>query len=155
MNMVRVGDDYLPLPFKSFQEDVNDLAFTSVQDFMSNPELVDKLLTKRGHPIQRMDPTAKLNTIIDIKNRTLGRKAVGTFVTSVAVAALFKDKLFGDGLFSMTGDGSMDRQLNRARQKNSNWKARTMEGLDGLRFEYEELLGPGLSNWVAFVANVG
>ena len=24
-----------------------------------------------------------------------------------------------------------------------------------LRFEYEELLGPGLSNWVAFVANVG
>lgn len=155
MNMVRVADDYLPLPFKSFQEDVNDLAFTPVKDLMSNPELVDKLLTKRGHPIQRMDPTAKLNTIIDLKNRTLGRKAVGTFVTSVAVAALFKDKLFGDGLFSMTGDGSMDRQLNRARQKNSNWKARTMEGLDGVRFEYEELLGPGLSNWVAFVANVG
>ncbi len=154
MNLVRVGDDYLPLPFKSFQEDINDLAFTSVKDLMSNPELVDKLLTKRGHPIQRMDPTAKLNTIIDIKNRTLGRKAVGTAITSLVIGIAIKDKIFGDGLFSTTGDGNFDRQLNRARSKNSNFKPRTVELPGGVRLEYEELLGPGLSNWVAFVANV-
>ena len=154
MNLVRVGDDYLPLPFKSFQEDINDLAFTSTKDFMSNPELVDKLLTKRGHPIQRMDPTAKLNTIIDLKNRTLGRKAVGTAITSLVIGTVFRDKLFGDGLFSTTGDGNFDRGLNRARSKNSNFKTRTVELLGGVRLEYEELLGPGLSNWVAFVANV-
>jgi len=154
MNLVRVGDDYLPLPFKSFQEDINDLAFTSVKDFMSNPELVDKLLTKRGHPIQRMDPTAKLNTIIDLKNRTLGRKAVGTAITSLVIGTVFRDKLFGDGLFSTTGDGNFDRGLNRARIKNSNFKPRTVVLPGGSRLEYEELLGPGLSNWVAFVANV-
>jgi len=154
MNLVRVGDDYLPLPFKSFQEDINDLSFTPVKDFMSNPELVDKLLTKRGHPIQRMDPTAKLNTIIDLKNRTLGRKAVGTAITSLVIGTVFRDKLFGDGLFSATGDGNFDRGLNRARIKNSNFKPRTVELPGGSRLEYEELLGPGLSNWVAFVANV-
>ena len=154
MNLVRVGDDYLPLPFKSFQEDINDLAFTPVKDLMSNPELVDKLLTKRGHPIQRMDPTAKLNTIIDLKNRTLGRKAVGTAITSLVIGTVFRDKLFGDGLFSATGDGNFDRQLNRARIKNSNFKPRTVALPGGSRLEYEELLGPGLSNWVAFVANV-
>jgi hypothetical protein len=38
--------------------------------------------------------------------------------------------------------------------KNSNFKPRSVVGPDGTRFEYNELLGPGLSNWVAAVANV-
>jgi len=101
-----------------------------------------------------MDPTAKLNTIIDIKNRTLGRKAVGTAITSLVIGTVFRDKLFGDGLFSATGDGNFDRKLNRARIKNSNFKPRTVLLSGGVRLEYEALLGPGLSNWVAFVANV-
>ena len=40
MNMVRVADDYVPFPLRSFQADVNDLAYTPVQTFMESPELV-------------------------------------------------------------------------------------------------------------------
>ena len=154
MNMVRVADDYIPAPLKSFQQDVNDLAYTSVQSFMEKPESMDRILKARGHRIDQMDQIAKINTLVDLKNRTLGRKAIGSFVTSMVVGSVVKDKLFGDGLFSVTGDGSVDRQLNAARMKNSNFKPRSVVGPNGVRFEYNELLGPGLSNWVAAVANV-
>ena len=154
MNMVRVGDDYVPFPLRSFQRDVQDLAYTPVQTFMESPELVDKILLKRGHKINQMDETAKLNTLIDLKNKTLGRKGIASFVTSMVIGSVIKDELFGDGLFSTTGDGSINRQLNRARQKNSNFQTRSVVGPGGVRFEYNELLGPGLSNWVAMVANI-
>jgi hypothetical protein len=146
MNIVRVADDYLPAPLRGFQQDINDLAYTSVQTFMENPESMDRILTARGHKIDQMDEIAKINTLVDLKNRTLGRKAIGTFVTSMVVGSVVKDKLFGDG--------SIDRQLDAARRKNSNFKPRSVIGPDGKRFEYNELLGPGLSNWVAAVANV-
>jgi hypothetical protein len=153
-NMVRVADDYLPAPLRSFQRDVNELAYTSVETFMEQPELVEKILTNRGYKLNQMDETARLNAIVDLKNKTLGKKAIGTFVTSLAIGSVLKDKLFGDGLFSMTGDGSVDRQLQRSRTKNSNWKERSIIGPDGVRFTYDELLGPGLSNWVATIANI-
>ncbi len=154
MNMVRVADDYIPLPFRSFQRDVNELANTSIQTFIENPEAMDNILLSRGHKVDQMDDIAKINTITDIKNRTLGRKAIGSFVTSMVIGSVLKDKIFGDGLFSLTGDGSVDRQLNTARMKNSNFKPRSVIGPDGTRFGYNEVLGPGLSNWVAMVANV-
>ena len=154
MNMVRVADDYMPLPFKSFQQDINDLTFNKTQTFIENPEAIDRILSTRGHNIDKMDNIAKLNTIVDLKNRTLGRKAIGTFFTSMVIGSVIKDQIFGDGLFSVTGDGSVDRQLNTARMKNSNFKPRSIIGPDGVRFEYNELLGPGISNWVAAVANV-
>ena len=154
MNMVRVADDYMPLPFKSFQQDINDLAHTSVQSFIENPDAMDRILAVRGHKVDQMDDIAKINTLTDLKNRTLGRKAIGTFITSMVIGSVIKDKVFGDGLFSVTGDGSVDRQLNTARMKNSNFKPRSIIGPDGVRFTYDELLGPGLSNWVAAVANV-
>ncbi len=154
MNVVRVADDYLPAPLRSFQQDVNDLAYTSVQTFMENPETMERILKTRGHKVEQMDEVAKLNTLIDLKNRTLGRKAVGTFLTSMVIGTVLKDKMFGDGLFSTTGDGSVDRQLDAARRKNSNFKPRSVIGPGGVRIEYNEVLGPGLSNWVAAVANV-
>ena len=154
MNMVRVADDYIPAPLKSFQKDVNELAYTSVQTFMENPEAMERILVSRGHKVDQMDEIARINTLVDLKNRTLGRKAIGSFVTSMVIGSVVKDKLFGDGLFSVTGDGSVDRQLDAARRKNSNFKPRSVIGPDGMRFEYNELLGPGLSNWVAAVANV-
>ena len=154
MNMVRVADDYIPAPLRSFQKDVNELAYTSVQTFMENPESMDRILSTRGFKIDQMDEIAKTNALIDLKNRTLGRKAIGTFFTSLVIGSVLKDKLFGDGLFSVTGDGSVDRQLNTARMKNSSFKPRSVIGPDGTRFEYNELLGPGLSNWVAMVANI-
>ena len=154
MNMIRVADDYAPLPLRSFQKDVNELSFTSVKTFMENPESIDRILSSRGHNIAEMDEVAKLNKLIDLKNRTLGRKYIGSFLTSLAIGSVLKDKLFGDGLFSMTGDGSIDRQLDAARKKNSNFKPRSIIVPDGTRIEYDQLLGPGLSNWVAAVANV-
>ena len=154
MNLVRVADDYMPAPLRSFQKDVNDLAYTSVQTFMENPERIDSILASRGYNLNELDETARLNALVDLKNRTLGRKYIGSFVTSLAIGSVIKDKLFGDGLFSVTGDGSVDRQLNTARMKNSNFKPRSIIGPDGTRFEYDKLLGPGLANWVAAVANV-
>ena len=154
MNMVRVADDYIPAPLRSFQKDINELAYTSVQTFMENPESMDRILSTRGFRIDQMDEVAKTNALIDLKNRTLGRKAIGTFVTSLVIGSVIKDKLFGDGLFSVTGDGSINRQLNTARMKNSSFKPRSVIGPDGTRFEYNEVLGPGLSNWVAMVANI-
>ena len=121
MNLVRVADDYLPVPLRSFQKDVNELAYTSVKTFMANPESIERILSSRGHNVAQMDDVAKLNALVDLKNRTLGRKYIGTFLTSLAIGSAIKDKLFGDGLFSMTGDGSIDRQLNTARMKNSNF----------------------------------
>lgn len=154
MNIVRVADDYVPAPLRSFQKDVNDLAYTSIQTFMENPEQMERILAARGHKVDQMDEVARINTLVDLKNRTLGRKAIGSFFTSMVIGSVVKDKLFGDGLFSVTGDGSIDRQLDAARRKNSNFKPRSVVGPDGTRFEYNELLGPGLSNWVAAVANV-
>ncbi len=153
-NVVRVADEYVPAPLRSFQKDINELAYTPLKNFMSNPELVDEILTRRGHNVNMMDPTAKLNTVIDLKNTTLGRKGIGTFFTSLVIANVLKDKLFGDGLFSTTGDGSYDRQLDRARQKNSNYKPRSAVGPSGRRYEYNQVLGPGLSTWVSAVATV-
>jgi hypothetical protein len=152
-NIVRVADDYIPAPLRSFQKDVNELAYTSVKTFMENPEQMERILKTRGHKVELMDETAKLNTLIDLKNRTLGRKAIGSFLTTMVIGSVIKDELFGDGLFSVTGDGTVDRQLNTARTKNSNFKPRSMIGPGGVRIEYNELLGPGLSNWVAAVAN--
>jgi hypothetical protein len=80
MNMVRVADDYIPAPLRSFQKDVNELAYTSVQTFMENPESMDRILSTRGFRIDQMDEIAKTNALIDLKNRTLGRKAIGTFL---------------------------------------------------------------------------
>jgi hypothetical protein len=153
-NMVRVIDDYLPAPFPSFQKDINELAYTSVETFMTNPELIENILASRGYKISQMDEIAKLNTLIDLKNKTLGRKAIGTFITGTVLTSILKDRFFGDGFYSVTGDGTLDRQLNRARQKNSNWKARSIVLDDGTRVEYNEVLGPGLSNWVAMIANI-
>jgi len=153
-NMVRVIDDYLPAPFPSFQKDINELAYTSVETFMRNPELIENILASRGYKISQMDEIAKLNTLIDLKNKTLGRKAIGTFITGTVLTSILKDRFFGDGFYSVTGDGTLDRQLNRARQKNSNWKARSIVLDDGTRVEYNEVLGPGLSNWVAMIANI-
>ena len=153
-NVVRVADDYLPAPLLSFQKDINELAYTPLKTFMENPEHVENMLASRGYRVEQMDEVAKLNALVDLKNKTLGKKAIGTFVTGTVLTSVLKDRFFGDGLYSISGDGNVDRQLNRARQKNSNFKERSVILDDGTRVEYNELLGPGLSNWVAMVANI-
>ena len=145
-NMVKQLDDYAPLPLKSFQKDVNELAYTSVADFSGNPELMDNILSSRGFDPGKMDAGTKLDAIIDLKNKTLGKKAVGTFITGTIVTGLLMGKL------EMTGDGLYDRSAQRSRQANSDWERRTVT-VGGIRLNYETILGPGLANWVAAVVN--
>jgi hypothetical protein len=145
-NMVKQLDDYAPLPLKSFQKDVNELAYTSVADFSGNPELMDNILSSRGFDPGMMDAGAKLDAVIDLKNKTLGKKAVGTFITGTIVTGLLMGKL------DITGDGLYDRSAQRSRQANSDWERRTVT-VGGVRMNYETILGPGLANWVAAVVN--
>ena len=146
-NMVKQLDDYAPLPLKSFQKDINELAYTSVSDLSGNPALMDHLLSSRGFDPSTMDEGLKLDTIIDLKNKTLGKKAVGTFITGTIVTGLLMGKL------DMTGDGLYDRSAQRSRQANSDWERRTIK-VGNKRINYETILGPGLANWVAAVVNV-
>ena len=145
-NMVKQLDDYAPLPLKSFQKDINDLAFTSVSDLSGNPALMDKLLSSRGFDPSTMDEGLKLDTIIDLKNKTLGKKAVGTLITGTIVTGLLLGKL------DITGDGLYDRSAQRSREANSDWERRTIK-VGNTRVSYETILGPGLANWVAAVVN--
>lgn len=146
-NMVKQLDDYAPLPLKSFQKDINELAYTSVSDFAGNPALMDEILSSRGFSPDMMDETLKLDTIIDLKNKTLGKKAVGTFIVGTIATGLLMGKL------DITGDGLYDRSAQRSRQANSDWERRTIK-IGNKRVSYETILGPGLANWVAAVVNV-
>jgi hypothetical protein len=145
-NVVKQFDDYAPLPLKSFQKDVNELAFTSVSDFATNPELMDNILTSRGFNVSQMDESLKLDTIVDLKNKTLGKKAIGTFVTGTVLSGLVTGKL------NITGDGLYDRAAQRSREQNTDWQRRTIT-VGPVRLEYEKILGPGLANWLAMVVN--
>ena len=145
-NVVKQVDDYMPLPLKSFQTDINDLAYTPLNDLYNNPELMDRLLTNRGFNPSQMDEGLKLDTIVDLKNKTLGKKAIGTFITSTLISGMFLGKI------KVTGDGFYDRSAQRSREQNSDWERRVFD-FDGVRIGYEQILGPGLANWVAMVAN--
>lgn len=153
VNVVRTADEYIPAPIRSFQKDINDLAYTPLETFMGQPELVDNILTARGYKVSQMDGVAKLNTLVDLKNKTLGRKGISSIITGLVLSNVLTNVFTGDGWFAMTGDGSYDRQLMAARKRRG-WKPRTVS-LFGKKISYDELLGPGLSNWVATLATIG
>src|SRR5210317_10792 len=147
-NVFKQGDNYLPLPFKSFQKDVNELSFTPMEDFAVNPDLVEQLLTSRGVDVSKMDEGARLEKLLDLKYKTLGRKATGTFLTGTVVTGMFL------GQIELTGDGFYDRSAQRSREINSDWEKRTIRVMGSPRIAYEKILGPGLSNWLATLANI-
>ena len=147
-NVFKQGDNYLPLPFKSFQKDINELTFTPMEDFAVNPELVEQLLTSRGVNVTNMDEAARLEKLLDLKYKTFGRKATGTFLTGIFVTGMFL------GQIELTGDGLYDRSAQRSRETNSDWERRTISVMGSPRIAYEKILGPGLSNWVATLANI-
>jgi hypothetical protein len=63
---------------------------------------MDNILTSRGFNVSQMDESLKLDTIVDLKNKTLGKKAIGTFVTGTVLSGLVTGKL------NITGDGLYD-----------------------------------------------
>lgn len=142
MNIIEMGGKYGP--WQPYQRDVNELAYTKLDDLLANEERIDELLRARNIDPTQLDTVAKQNKIADLKYMTRGRKAVGALAVTGAVNLVMTDRLRGDGLY--------DRQAQTAREKNSNWEKRTIKGMDGKWYSYEGL-GP-LADWMAFVANV-
>jgi hypothetical protein len=105
---------------------------------------MDELLKARNIDITNMDVLAKQNKIADLKYTTRGRKAMGGLAVASAGFMVANGRLRGDGLY--------DKEAQRAREKQTNWKNRTYMGLDGNWHSYE-WLGP-LADWVALVANI-
>ena len=144
MNLVDVAGKYNPI-MTPFQRDINELAYVKLDDLLADETRVDALLRARNIDPDSMDVIAKQNKIADLKYTTRGRKAMGLVATTSAIGLLMNGRL--------TGDGLMDREAQRSREKQSNWKKRSIMGLDGKWYSYE-WLGP-LADWIAFVANVG
>ena len=87
MNMVRVADDYILHP-KSFQKDVNELAYTS-SNVYGKPESTDRILA----PVvleQKMDEIAKTNALIE---RTVLLVVSYRYFFISCVGSVIKDKL--------------------------------------------------------------
>ena len=143
MNIVDIMAKYNPL-MTPFQRDINELAFTPLDQLLAHPEHVDDLLRKRNIDISQMDEAAKANKIADLKYITRGRKAMGGIAVVATGYGVLNGRIRGDGLY--------DKEAQRAREKMTNWKNRTYMGLDGNWYSYE-WLGP-LADWIALVANI-
>ena len=143
MNMIDMMGKYGP--WTPFQRDINELAYTKLDDLLGNEERIDQLLKARNIDIESMDTIAKQNKIADLKYMTRGRKAIGALAVTGAVGLIMNDRITGDGLY--------DKETQMARVKNSNWQKRSIKGLDGKFYSYEAL-GP-IADWLALTANVG
>lgn len=143
MNTIDIMGKYGP--WTPFQRDVNELAYTKLDDLLANEDRIDELLRARNINVEEMDVTAKQNKIADLKYTARGRKAIGGLAMMGATNLILNDRL--------TGDGFYDKETQMARVKNSNWKKRSIKGLDGKWYSYDSL-GP-VADWIALVANIG
>ena len=131
-------------PWAPFQRDYNELALAPLKQILDNEEFVDHILTSRGVNIENMSAFAKANRVTDLKYEAMGRKALGTAAVAGVFAFMQDDRI--------TGDGHFDKETQSSRVKNSNWKPRSIKGLDGKYYSYN-WLGP-IADWVAFTVNV-
>lgn len=142
MNIIDMMGKYGP--WTPFQRDVNELAYTKLDDLLGNEERIDQLLKARNIDIESMDTIAKQNKIADLKYMTRGRKAIGALAVTGAVGLIMNDRMTGDGLY--------DKETQMTRVKNSNWQKRSIKGLDGKFYSYDSF-GP-IADWLALTANV-
>jgi len=103
-------------------------------------EKVEALLTARGVEVTPLTAKAKYN---EIRADMMGRKAVGTLATGLAVGLFLDDRLHGSGHYN--------RQVQKTRNE-SDWKRNSIRGLDDKWYSYEGL-GP-ITNYIQFIANV-
>ena len=142
MNMIDMMGKYGP--WTPFQRDVNELAYTKLDDLLGNEERIDQLLKSRNIDIESMDTIAKQNKIADLKYVARGRKAIGALAVTGTVGLIMNDRITGDGLY--------DKEAQMSRVKNSKWQKRSIKGLDGKFYSYDAL-GP-IADWLALTANV-
>jgi len=132
-------------PWVPFQRDVNELAYVPLANLLADEDRVNQLLKSRNIDIENMDVIAKQNKLADLKYMTRGRKAIGALAMLGTYNLLLNDRITGDGFF--------DKETQMSRVKNSNWKPRSIKGLDGKFYSYDQL-GP-LADWLALAANIG
>jgi len=131
-------------PWMPFQRDVNELAYTPLANLLADEDRVNQLLKARNISIENMDVIAKQNKLADLKYTARGRKAIGALAMLGTYNLVMNDRI--------TGDGFYDKETQLARVKNSNWKPRSIKGLDGKWYSYEQL-GP-IADWLALAANI-
>ena len=142
MNVIDIMGKYGP--WTPFQRDVNELAYVKLDDLLGNEARIDELLKARNINIETMDSIAKQNRIADLKYMTRGRKAIGALAMLGTFNLVMNDRI--------TGDGFYDKETQMSRVKNSNWQKRSIKGLDGQWYPYDQL-GP-IADWLALAVNV-
>ena len=140
-NILNIVDETIPFPFRSFQEDINKLAYTSLDKFQENPMMMREILEKKGYNVDDMDAESQLQALIRLKNKTLGRKGISTFIVGSFTGMYFGGRVTGEGIF--------DKQAQNAREKTAQIPKNSVMGLDGRWYSYMEILGPGYGRWVS------
>jgi len=143
MNTIDIMGKYGP--WAPFQRDVNELAYVPLNDLLADESRVNQLLKARNFDVENMDVIAKQERLADLKYMTRGRKAIGALAMLGTYNLVMNDRI--------TGDGFYDKETQLARVKNSNWKPRSIKGLDGKYYSYAQF-GP-IADWLALVANIG
>ena len=145
-NIVNILDETIPAPFRSFQQDINELAYTPVKAFTDEPGKMRPILERKGYNVDTMSNEEQLGALLRLKNRTLGRKAVSTFLGLGFLGMFFNGRITGEGIY--------DKQAQKSRETNSGIPKNSIKGLDGKWYEYEKLLGPGYGGWVRTLVTV-
>ena len=140
-NIVKQFDDVAPVPYSRFQKDINELLYHNTEWFQNNPIKVRKLLTDRGYDVDSMTEASQLATVVRLRDHVAGRKATAVMMMSLVTMGVAHDRI--------TGDGFYDQQKQQSRINNSNWKPRSVKGLDGKYYSWSGILPPGLENWMA------
>ena len=135
LNELALTASYNPLGF--FVKDINQFQLRFEEMPMERSK---ELLTARGIEVTDLTAKAKYN---EIRADLMGRKAVGTLATGLAVGLFMDDRLHGSGHY--------DRQVQKTRNE-SGWKRNSIRGFDDKWYSYEGL-GP-ITNYIQFVANV-
>ena len=104
-------------------------------------ERVKELLTERG--IDVSDPYKVKGKYNELRADIMGRKAIGTVVTSLAVGLYMND--------SLTGYGHYNRQVQKVRD-NSGYKRLSIKLPDGSYVSYDGL-GP-VTNYIGLIATI-
>lgn len=143
-NIGKQLDDYAP--YSVFQKDIRELTVKPLKFWEQHPEMMDDLLRTRKFDPDMLTDSQKLQEISKLKSRAMGKKAIGGMMAVALSNDILQDRFTGDGLY--------DKEIQNSRIKNSNWKRRTYKFSDGRVIEYEKILGPGLSNWLATYVNI-
>lgn len=133
-----LGDQWQNSVLSAFAGDYRDFIGFPGKKFTSDE--IRTLLESKGIPIDEGNVAQRFATM---QAEILGRVAIGTTFVGIGAYWFAND--------SLRSDGHYDKERQKVRE-DSDWKKRTIKGLDGKWYSYDGL-GP-LSDWLATVATV-